>query len=89
MVDAGDPLGKGQKAPGAADDPCFGIAFEERAVLGGILESGMLPPGPATPEDESRSLVVGEAHHPNEIWQVSRPQWLVIPEPGICTGIAI
>ena len=50
---------------------------------------GSLPPGPATPEDESLSLVVGDVHHPNEIWQVSWPQWLVIPEPGLYTGIAI
>ena len=48
-----------------------------------------LDPWPTTPEDESLSLVVGEVHHPNEIRQVSRPQWLVIPERGLYTGIAI
>ena len=52
-------------------------------------QGGSLPPWPTTPEDESLSLVVGEVHHPNEIRQVSRPQWLVIPERGLYTGIAI
>ena len=60
------PAWQGAKSTGSSRCPCFGIAFEEGAVLDGVLESGMLPPGPATPEDESRSLVVGEAHHPNE-----------------------
>ena len=54
-----------------------------------LTSRGDLPPGPATPEDESLSLVVGESHDPNEIWQVRRSLWLVIREPGLYTGIAI
>ena len=51
--------------------------------------AGSLPPWPTTPEDDSPSLVVGEVHHPIENRQVSRPQWLVIAERGLYTGIAI
>ena len=54
-----------------------------------VEQAGSLPPWPATPEDQSLSLVVGEVHHPIEIRQVSRPRWLVIPERGLYTGIAI
>ena len=54
-----------------------------------LTDWGSLPPEPATPEDESLSLVVGDLYHPNAIWQVSRTQWPVMPEPGLYTGIAI
>ena len=48
-----------------------------------------LPPWPATPKDESLSLVIGEVHHPIEPREVSRPEWLVIPERGLYTGVSI
>ena len=51
--------------------------------------TGSLPPWPTTPQDDSPSPVVGEVHHPIENRQVSRPQWLVIPERGLYTGTAI
>ena len=54
-----------------------------------VEKAGNLPPWPTAPEDQSLSLVVGEVHHPIEIAQVSRPHWLVIPERGLYTGIAI
>ena len=37
-VVAGDPLGEGEKTPGAADNPSFAVAFEERTVFGGSLK---------------------------------------------------
>jgi len=48
--------------------------------------AGSLPPWP---EDESLSLVVGEVHHPIEPREAARPQWLVIPERGLYTGVSI
>ena len=50
---------------------------------------GSLPPWPATPKDESLSLVIGEVHHPIEPREVPRPEWLVIPERGLYTGVSI
>ena len=50
---------------------------------------GRLPPWPTTPADDSPSLVVGEVHHPIEPREALRPEWLVIPERGLYTGISI
>ena len=50
---------------------------------------GSLPPWPITPKDESLSLVIGEVHHPIEAREVPRPEWLVIPERGLYTGVSI
>ena len=50
---------------------------------------GSLPPWPTKPQDDSPSLVVGEVHHPIEPREVPRPEWLVIPERGLYTGISI
>ena len=50
---------------------------------------GLLPPWPASPEDDSPSLVVGEIHHPVEPRQIDLPSWLTIPERGLYTGVAI
>ena len=50
---------------------------------------GGLPPWPVTDTDENPALVVGETHHPVEARELSNPDWLVIPERGLYTGIAI
>ena len=50
---------------------------------------GVLPPWPASPEDDAPSLVVGELHHPIEAKEVPQPEWLTIPERGLYTGVAI
>ena len=50
---------------------------------------GGLPPWPVTDTDENPALVVGETHHPVEAREVPNPDWLVIPERGLYTGIAI
>ena len=39
--------------------------------------------------DEKPAIVVGETHHPVEAREVPNPDWLVIPERGLFTGIAI
>lgn len=44
------------------------------------------------PDPSSRQdlfLVVGEIHHPTKIVRGSSPQWLVIPEKGLFTGIGV
>ena len=33
--------------------------------------------------------MVGEVHHPVTIRQISSPSWLIIPERGLYTGVAI
>ena len=65
-----------------------------RVWLGSRTESahrgrGVLPPWPASPEDEAPSLVLGELHHPVDDAEAARPRWLAIPERGLYTGVAI
>ena len=50
---------------------------------------GGLPPWPVADTDENPAIVVGETHHPVEAREVPNPEWLVIPERGLYTGIAI
>ena len=50
---------------------------------------GRLPEWPASPEDETPSLVIGELHHPTVPHESERPSWLVIPEKGLYTGTLI
>ena len=50
---------------------------------------GGLPPWPISPSDEKPAIVVGETHHPIEAREVPHPDWLVIPERGLYTGVAI
>ncbi|MYJ68849.1 MAG: hypothetical protein F4087_10130, partial [Gemmatimonadetes bacterium] len=50
---------------------------------------GSLPRWPASTEDDSPSLVVGELHHPTEPREITRPSWLTLPERGLYTGVAI
>ena len=49
-------------------------------------------PLPKYPDPRSRNelyLVVGELHHPKRPEPVERPRWLIIPDRGLFTGIAI
>ena len=50
---------------------------------------GGLPPWPIAPSDEKPAIVVGETHHPIEAREIPNPDWLVIPERGLYTGVAI
>ena len=47
---------------------------------------GLLPPWPASPDDEAPSLVLGELHHPIEPKEIPQPEWLTIPERGLYTA---
>ena len=50
---------------------------------------GGLPPWPIAASDQSPAIVVGETHHPIDAREISNPDWLVIPERGLYTGVAI
>ena len=62
------------------------VWLQPRAGGGG---RGTLPPWPASPEDETPSLVIGELHHPVVPRESERPSWLVVPETGLYTGVLI
>ena len=51
--------------------------------------TGALPPWPISQTDEKPAIVVGEMHHPVDAREVPNPDWLVIPERGLYTGVAI
>ncbi len=50
---------------------------------------GSLPRWPASPKDKSISLVVGETHHPTRPVESDQPDWLVLSEKGLFTGVAV
>ena len=50
----------------------------------------LLPPWPLSPDkDAGPGIVVGEVHHPVKPVEISNPSWLIIPERGLYTGVAI
>jgi hypothetical protein len=53
------------------------------------IRAGKLPLYPAPRKRTELSLVVGEVHHPRKQLPSETPRWLVIPERGLFTGIAI
>ena len=50
---------------------------------------GSLPRWPACTKDKSISLVIGETHHPTKPVESDDPDWLVISEKGLFTGLAV
>jgi hypothetical protein len=53
------------------------------------IRAGKLPLYPNPRKRAELSLVVGEVHHPRKQRPSETPRWLVIPERGLFTGIAI
>jgi hypothetical protein len=53
------------------------------------IRAGKLPLYPEPQKRNELSLVVGEVHHPRKQIPSETPRWLVIPERGLFTGIAI
>ena len=50
----------------------------------------VLPAWPLSPKkDAGPGIVVGEVHHPVKAVEIPNPKWLVIPERGLYTGVAI
>ena len=50
---------------------------------------GSLPRWPTSNRDKSISLVVGETHHPTKPVESERPDWLILSEKGLFTGVAV
>jgi hypothetical protein len=50
---------------------------------------GKLPTFPEASDDEPLHLVIGEVHHPRRPEPVEHPKWLVIPDRGLFTGLAV
>ncbi len=50
---------------------------------------GSLPRWPVSNKDEAISLVVGETHHPTRPVESENPDWLVLSEKGLFTGVAV
>ena len=51
---------------------------------------GMLPTWPLNPaNDAGPAIVVGEVHHPVKAVEIRTSSWLVIPERGLYTGVAV
>ena len=51
--------------------------------------SGKLPPYPEVATREKLFLVVGEVHRPRRPEPAENPHWLVIPDRGLFTGVAV
>ena len=50
---------------------------------------GSLPPWPTSADDESISLVIGETHHRTKPVESENPDWLLLSEKGLFTGVAV
>ncbi len=48
-----------------------------------------LPAWPLSPTSDGPAIVIGEVHHPVNLVESPTPDWLVIPERGLYTGVAI
>ena len=53
------------------------------------IRAGRLPLFPDSRKRDNLFLVVGEVHNPRKQKHSESPQWLVIPERGLFTGVAI
>ena len=60
------------------------------ARMGVSLElRSRLPAWPLSPTADGPAIVVGEVHHPVRAIESPTPEWLIIPERGLYTGVAI
>ena len=48
-----------------------------------------LPAWPLSPTADGPAIVDGEVHHPVRAIESPTPEWLMIPERGLSTGVAI
>ena len=63
------------------------IWFARMSTLSG--GRGSLPRWPVKEKDKTISLVLGETHHPVKPIESDDPDWLVIGEKGLYTGVAV
>ena len=47
------------------------------------------PTWPLSPTSDGPALVIGDVYHPVRAIESPTPEWLVIPERGLYTGVAI
>ena len=55
----------------------------------GLRLRARLPRWPLSPTADGPAIVVGEVHHPVKLVESATPDWLMIPERGLYTGVAI
>jgi len=67
----------------------FSLAYIFLAPANRQQRSAPLPPYPASADREDLFLVLGEQHHRTSPMAAPEPRWLVIPERGLYTGMAI
>ena len=58
-------------------------------ISNGSRGRGSLPRWPASRKDKTISIVVGETHHPTKAVESDQPDWLVLSEKGLFTGVAV
>ena len=63
------------------------IWFARMGVSLGLRSS--LPAWPLSPTADGPAIVIGEVHHPVRAVETPNPEWLMIPERGLYTGVAI
>ena len=63
------------------------IRFARMGVSLGLRSR--LPAWPLSPTADGPAIVVGEVHHPVRAIESPSPEWLMIPERGLSTGVAI
>src|SRR5579862_6788478 len=61
----------------------FALKIPQRA------RPGRLPAFPDPRKSDGLSLTIGEVHNPRKPVPAAAPQWLIVPERGLFTGIAI
>src|SRR5216117_2155590 len=67
----------------------FSLAYIFIGGEGASRPGGKLPPYPEAASRDELFLVIGELHHPRRPEPVQNPRWLVIPERGLFTGLAV
>src|SRR5215831_17960579 len=67
----------------------FSLAYIFGVSREGETETQPLPKYPDPCSRDELYLVVGELHHPKRPEPAERPRWLIIPDRGLFTGIAI
>src|SRR5438034_11729892 len=67
----------------------FSLAYIFIGGEGASRPGGKLPPYPEAANRDQLFLVIGELHHPRRPEPAENPRWLVVPERGLFTGVAI
>jgi len=68
---------------------CFALLYIFALKAEPELVRNPLPLYPSARSREQLFLVVGEVHHPKRLGPSQDPRWLIVPERGLYTGIAV